>query len=55
MTGIINRVEGMAGKQLEIALDLVSGVGKIGVLVNASNPTNALSGGRPRLRPRSWE
>jgi putative ABC transport system substrate-binding protein len=42
VTGILNRVEGLAGKQSEIALDLLPGVRKIGVLVNLNNPTNAL-------------
>jgi putative tryptophan/tyrosine transport system substrate-binding protein len=40
VTGILVLVEGLAGKQVEIALDLVPGANKIGVLVNVNNPSN---------------
>jgi putative tryptophan/tyrosine transport system substrate-binding protein len=40
VTGTLQRVEGMSGKQLEIALDLVPGATKIGVLANINNPYN---------------
>ena len=40
VTGTLIRVEGLAGKLLEIARDLVPGVKKIGCLVNSSNPSN---------------
>jgi putative ABC transport system substrate-binding protein len=44
VTGILIRVEGLIGKQLEIARDLVPGVGKIGALVDNSNPSNVIQG-----------
>ena len=37
VTGTIVRLEGMTGKQLEIAHDLVPGASRIGVLSNANN------------------
>jgi putative tryptophan/tyrosine transport system substrate-binding protein len=40
VTGVLLRVEGLTGKQLELALDLVPSVSKIGVLANANNPSN---------------
>jgi putative tryptophan/tyrosine transport system substrate-binding protein len=42
VTGTLIRVEGLAGKLLEIACDLVPGVEKIGCLVNSSNPSNVV-------------
>jgi putative ABC transport system substrate-binding protein len=42
VTGILALVEGLLGKQVEIALDLVPGANKIGVLVNSNNPSNLL-------------
>jgi ABC-type uncharacterized transport system substrate-binding protein len=36
------RLPGLTGKQLEIAVDLVPKVSKIGVLFNVSNPSNAI-------------
>jgi putative ABC transport system substrate-binding protein len=42
VTGLLIRLEGLTGKQLEIALDLLPGVGKIGLLVNSGNPSNAV-------------
>jgi putative ABC transport system substrate-binding protein len=40
VTGILLRVEGLPGKQLEIALDLVAGARKIGALIDPNNPSN---------------
>ncbi len=40
VTGTLIRVEGLPGKLLEIALDLVPKVNKIGLLLNADNPSN---------------
>src|SRR5262249_34040873 len=42
VTGILTRVEGLPGKQLEIAHDLLPAVGKIGVLVNPNDPSTAV-------------
>ena len=42
VTGTLIRVEGLAGKLIEMACDLVPGVKKIGGLVNSSNPSNAV-------------
>ncbi len=40
VTGILLRLSGLTGKQLEFALDLVPSVARIGVLVAADNPAN---------------
>ncbi len=40
VTGTLIRVEGLPGKLLEIALDLIPKVDKIGFLLNADNPSN---------------
>ena len=37
MTGLAMRVDGMAGKQLELATELLPGSHKIGILVNVSS------------------
>jgi putative ABC transport system substrate-binding protein len=42
VTGILYQLEGMAGKQVEIALDLMPGTSKMGVLVDVTNPANML-------------
>jgi putative ABC transport system substrate-binding protein len=42
VTGILFRVEGQAGKQLEIARDLVPGARRIGALINFGNPAQAV-------------
>ena len=42
VTGTLIRVQGLAGKLLGIALDLVPSINKIGILVNPSNPSNAV-------------
>jgi putative tryptophan/tyrosine transport system substrate-binding protein len=42
VTGVLFRLEGMAGKQVEIALDLMPGTSKVGVLVDVDNPSNAV-------------
>jgi putative ABC transport system substrate-binding protein len=42
VTGILFRLEGLTGKQVEIALDLMPGTDKMGVLVDVTNPTNML-------------
>jgi putative tryptophan/tyrosine transport system substrate-binding protein len=42
VTGVLLRLEGLTGKQLELALELVPNVAKIGVLANANNPSNVL-------------
>ena len=41
VTGILLRLPGLTGKQLEIAADLVL-PSKVGVLLNLSNPANAV-------------
>jgi putative ABC transport system substrate-binding protein len=41
VTGILSQVEGLPGKQVEIAQQVVPGANMIGVLVNPGNPTNA--------------
>jgi putative tryptophan/tyrosine transport system substrate-binding protein len=40
VTGILSQVEGLPGKQVDIAQELVSAATIIGVLVNPANPTN---------------
>jgi putative ABC transport system substrate-binding protein len=42
VTGILLRVEGLPGKQLEIALDLVAKASKIGALIDPNNPSNEI-------------
>jgi putative ABC transport system substrate-binding protein len=42
VTGMLIRVEGLTGKQLEIARDAMPGVREFGVLVNAGNPSNVV-------------
>jgi putative ABC transport system substrate-binding protein len=42
VTGILYRVEGLTEKQVELALDLVPGASKIGILVDVTNPSNVL-------------
>jgi putative ABC transport system substrate-binding protein len=42
VTGILLRLDGLTGKQLELALDLVPGATRIGVLVNVNNPSNVV-------------
>jgi putative tryptophan/tyrosine transport system substrate-binding protein len=42
VTGILTRVEGLSAKQLEVAHDLLPGVTKIGLLIHAGDPSNAL-------------
>jgi putative ABC transport system substrate-binding protein len=42
VTGILYQLEGMAGKPVEIALDLMPGTSKMGVLVDVTNPANML-------------
>jgi putative ABC transport system substrate-binding protein len=41
VTGILSQVEGLPGKQVEIAQQVVPALNMIGVLVNPANPTNA--------------
>jgi putative tryptophan/tyrosine transport system substrate-binding protein len=42
VTGNLFQLEGMAGKQVEIALDLMPGTSKVGVLVDVDNPSNTV-------------
>jgi len=42
VTGLLTRVDGTTGKQLELARDVVHGLTKIGVLINSSNQSNAV-------------
>ena len=42
VTGILFRLEGLTGKLLEIALDLMPGTDRFGVLVDVDNPANKL-------------
>jgi putative ABC transport system substrate-binding protein len=42
VTGTIQRLDGLTGKQLEIARDLVPTVAKVGVLANPNNPFNEI-------------
>jgi putative ABC transport system substrate-binding protein len=42
VTGILYRLEGLTEKQVELALDLVPGASKIGILVDVTNPANPL-------------
>ena len=42
VTGILYWLEGLTGKQMEIALDLMPGASKMGILVDATNPSNEL-------------
>jgi putative ABC transport system substrate-binding protein len=42
VTGILFRLEGLTGKLMEIALDLVPGTDRIGVLVDVNNPVHTL-------------
>jgi ABC-type uncharacterized transport system substrate-binding protein len=45
VTGILYRLEGLTGKQVEIALDLMPAVSNIGILVDVNNPANMLQRG----------
>ena len=40
VTGIMTLVEGLSGKQVDIALELIPAATKLGVLFNTTNPTN---------------
>jgi putative ABC transport system substrate-binding protein len=40
VTGTLIRLEGLTGKQLELALELVPGATKVGTMVNPTNPYN---------------
>jgi putative ABC transport system substrate-binding protein len=42
VTGTLIRVEGLTGKQLELALELVPGATKVGTMVNPTNPYNSI-------------
>jgi putative tryptophan/tyrosine transport system substrate-binding protein len=42
VTGILTRVDGLPGKQLELSRDVIPAVAKIGLLVNANNPSNVI-------------
>jgi putative ABC transport system substrate-binding protein len=42
VTGILYRLEGMAEKQVEVALDLIPGASNLGILVDVNNPSNML-------------
>jgi putative ABC transport system substrate-binding protein len=42
VTGILMRLDGLTGKQVDFALNLVPGATKIGVLGNPSNPAHAV-------------
>jgi putative ABC transport system substrate-binding protein len=42
VTGILFTLDSLPGKQLEIALEIIPGAKKIGVLSNATNPTQAI-------------
>jgi putative ABC transport system substrate-binding protein len=42
VTGILSRVAGLPGKHLEIALEVLPGAAKIGVLANDSDPTGVI-------------
>jgi ABC-type uncharacterized transport system substrate-binding protein len=42
VTGILYRLEGLTGKQVEIALDLMPAVSNMGILVDVNNPANIL-------------
>jgi putative tryptophan/tyrosine transport system substrate-binding protein len=42
VTGILYRLEGLTGKLVEIALDLMPGTGKMGVLVDVNTPASVL-------------
>jgi putative tryptophan/tyrosine transport system substrate-binding protein len=40
VTGLLFRLDGMTGKQVEVALDVMPGTTRIGVLVDVDNPAN---------------
>ena len=42
VTGILFRLDGLTGKQLELALEFVPGAMRIGVLTNVDNPSNVV-------------
>jgi ABC-type uncharacterized transport system substrate-binding protein len=42
VTGILARLPGLAGKQLELALDVMPGAAKLGVLVHSRDPSNVI-------------
>ncbi len=42
VTGILITVDGLVGKQLELAREVVPGASRIGMLVNMRNPSNAV-------------
>jgi putative ABC transport system substrate-binding protein len=50
VTGILSRVPGLAGKQLELALDVMPGAAKIGVLVHGRDPSNVIQAAGIRCR-----
>src|SRR5262249_58104725 len=50
LTGILSQVEGLPGKQVEIAQELVPAITLIGVLANPANATQPVSAARNRGR-----
>ncbi len=42
VTGILIRVKGLPGKQLETALELIAGTKQVGILVDPRNPSNVI-------------
>ena len=55
VTGILFRVEGLTGKLVEIARDLIPGMEKMGVLVDITTPAYSVRGARSRRRPLTWQ
>jgi ABC-type uncharacterized transport system substrate-binding protein len=55
VTGLLFRLDGLTEKQMELAVDLLPGISKIGVLVNVDNPPMWPSGEKPLVLPPNWE
>ena len=42
VTGIVSNLDSLPGEQLQLALELLPGASRIGLLVNVSNPAHAV-------------
>ena len=54
VTGVLVRVPGQAGKQLEVARDAVTGARRIGVLGISTRHRTCCNGERQRRPPQNW-
>jgi putative tryptophan/tyrosine transport system substrate-binding protein len=54
VTGILATIDGLTGKQLELAREAVPSVTRMGMLINPANPAMPAMMGMRRWRPGSW-